>query len=67
VAPREGRHRTVGQRNALRPFAVFVANEAGDRISLVAQYAFLAAADLEHQKIVRQPTTGPMPKETLSR
>jgi hypothetical protein len=45
-------------RNLLRRFAVYVADEAGVAVSLMAQYSTAAAADHEHQKIVRQLTTG---------
>jgi hypothetical protein len=52
------RHLTVvtvrlPDKDLLRRYTVFVANEANDPASLTAHYATEAAADHEHQKVVR--------------
>ena len=45
-------------KNLLRSYSVFVADEAGSPKSLTAAFATAAAADLEHQRLVRQLSTG---------
>jgi hypothetical protein len=48
--------------NLLRPYSVFVIDGAGSPKSPTAHYATAAAADIEHQKLVRQLATGSIPE-----
>jgi hypothetical protein len=64
------RHLTVvtaelPDKNLLRRYSVFVADEAGVPVSLEAHFATAGAADHEHQRLAKQLATGAMPKECL--